>query len=59
MNYKHIYCECGGTIGMYDRETFTCETCRKEFELHRMDYDQLLINDKTGWIFPMLYRKDN
>lgn len=53
--YKHINCdECGGVIGIFDRNNLTCEKCGKQFELHRMNYDRLLINDKTGWIFPML-----
>lgn len=24
-NYTHLKCECGGIIGMYDKEHFTCE----------------------------------
>ena len=54
MDYKHIRCDqCDGIIGMFDRLTFTCEKCGKEFELYKIDYDRLEINDKTGWIFPV------
>lgn len=58
MNYTHVKCNnCCGIIGMFDRNTFTCDQCGKEFELYRIDYDRLEINNKTGWIFPMLYKK--
>lgn len=52
-DYEHVKCECGGIIGAYDRENFTCEKCGKEFKLYQLDYDYLKINDKTGWIFPV------
>ena len=52
--YKHINCECGGIIGMYNRKTFNCERCGIEFQLHKLNYDVLFPNDKTGWLFPML-----
>ena len=57
--YKHMTCDiCGGTIGSYDRGcSCECSQCGKEFEFHRLDYDELLINDKTGWIFPMVKRE--
>lgn len=30
MDYKHIYCKRGGTIGMWDsRKGFMCEKCKK------------------------------
>ena len=49
MDYKHVTCDnCGGIIGMFDRNTFTCDRCGKTFELYRLDYDRLAINDKTG-----------
>ena len=33
--YKHVKCKCGGIIGMYDNKTFTCERCKKEYELSK------------------------
>lgn len=51
-NYTHIKCECGGILGLYDREHCTCEKCKKEYTNIR--YDLLAINDKNGWIFPMV-----
>lgn len=59
MNYQHIRCDsCGGIIGMYNRVTFNCEKCGKHFALYSLNYDQLLINNKTGWLFPVIYRKE-
>lgn len=29
-NYKHVKCKCGGTIGMYNRNTFNCERWKSE-----------------------------
>lgn len=55
--YTHLRCECGGVIGVYDRENFTCEKCGKKKEVTGK-YDRLMINDKTGWIFPMVKKKD-
>lgn len=53
MNYKHIKCKCGGIIGVYNRNTLTCERCHKEFQFYKLDYDVCLTNEKTGWVFPM------
>ena len=53
-NYKHIKFKCGGIIGMYNRNNFTCERCDTEYKLHELNYDICLTNDKTGWIFPVV-----
>lgn len=54
MNYRHIFCKCGGYVGMYDnRKGFVCNRCNKEYQLYELDYDRILINEKTGWQFPM------
>lgn len=55
VNYEHLHCDkCGGIIGSYDRgDTYTCEQCKKEFDIYRLEYKYLMINDKTGWVFPM------
>lgn len=45
--YTHLKCECGGIIGMYDREHFSCDNCGKIKEVYGK-YDRLMINDKTG-----------
>lgn len=55
-NYSHVTCQCGGIIGMYNRDTFNCEQCGKEHYLYALSYDYLAINDKTGWIFPVTKR---
>ena len=39
---------------MYNRNNFTCEGCDTEYELYNLNYDTCMINDKTGWIFPMM-----
>lgn len=58
--YTHMKCECGGIIGMYDTGPFTCERCGKVHFIGNQGgkWDILLTNDKTGWIFPMIKRKD-
>lgn len=55
-NYEHVKCKCGGIIGMYDRESFTCERCGDTFLLYNLDYDVCWTNGKTGWIFPIRYK---
>ena len=52
-DYKHIKCNCGGIIGVYNRRTFTCERCNTEYQLTVFDYDICFSNEKTGWVFPM------
>lgn len=55
--YNHVRCECGGFIGAYSRRRFTCEKCEKEYSLEELNYDVLLINKYTGWIFPMKFKE--
>ena len=58
-NYEHIKCDqCGGIIGEYDRERFSCDRCGKEFKLYELNYHRLLINDKTGWVFPVVDKEN-
>lgn len=54
--YEHVVCDvCDGIVGSRDRGCHCeCFVCGKEFDFHRLKYDELLINDKTGWIFPMI-----
>lgn len=58
VKYEHVKCECGGIIGMYNRRSFTCAVCHKEYKLQNLDYDACSINDMTGWTFPIKF-KDN
>ena len=58
VNYQHVRCQCGGIIGMYNRETFNCRQCGKEYKIYKLDYDTCLVNDKTGWVFPVKYKED-
>jgi hypothetical protein len=37
---------------MRDKENFTCDRCGKVHQIE--NYDWLAINDKTGWLFPMV-----
>lgn len=58
MDYKHVLCECGGIIGMWNkRDGFICEKCKKEYELSRIRFDRLFLNEKTGWQFPMIHKQ--
>ena len=59
IDYEHLRCDCGGHIGMFDRNNFTCSMCNKRFALHRLNYDRLMINDQTGWIFPVKNKEEN
>ena len=61
VNYEHLRCdECGGSIGMYNRftEQYTCGLCNKHFDIFKLEYDTLMINDVTGWIFPVVYKEE-
>ena len=52
-NYTHLKCECGGIIGMYDKEHFTCEKCKKVHLIGNQGtkWDVLLTNEKTDGYF--------
>ena len=52
-NYDHVRCKCGGIIGSWDRNAFTCDKCHSEYSLYKLDYDVCWANPKTGWIFPI------
>lgn len=70
LNYETLKCDnCGGTIGIYDLLTRyrlgvdryscnpICDRCGKEFKLYELSYDYLELNDKTGWIFPVIHKE--
>lgn len=59
-DYEHVKCGCGGIIAMYDRyhDACVCDVCGKGYKLWEIPYDYLKINDKTGWIFPVIMRRD-
>ena len=59
IKYEHMKCECGGIIGMYNGKDFTCGRCGKKFDLYRIPYDEISINDKTGWISPVKIKENN
>lgn len=52
-DFEHIRCECGGVIGMYELGVYSCTDCGKRFQLFEIDYDRVMVNTKTGWIFPV------
>ena len=33
MEYTHMKCNCGGIMGMRDKENFSCDKCGKCIEL--------------------------
>ena len=54
-DYKHVRRDiCGGVIGIYDRTCYTCDKYGKEFKLYEIEYDRLMMNSLTGWIFPVI-----
>lgn len=59
--YKHIRCDyCGGTVRLGKSYYFgVCDNCGKEKSITLgVDYDGLLVNEKTGWTYPVVDRKD-
>ena len=58
IDYRHVFCDCGGIVYGHDDGYFMCARCGKLWPVHNLKYDRLLINDKTGWIFPVLDRKE-
>lgn len=59
MKYAHMKCDCGGIIGMYDKENFTCDRCGKVHLIGNpgVKWDVLMTNEKAGWIFPMIKKE--
>ena len=58
MDYKHCNCGCGGIIGQYSKASgFICKKCNKEYQLSELNFDQIALNEKTGWLFPMLKKE--
>ena len=60
-NYIPIHCSCGGSL--YDKSSgldphFTCIRCEKTYPKWKLEYDQIGVNATTGWIFPMIKRKE-
>lgn len=56
-----MHCSCGGTL--YDKSSgraphFTCMRCGKTYPKWKLEYDQIGVNPMTGWIFPMIKRKE-
>ena len=55
MNYNHVMCgRCGGIVRLFNDNIFRCVECGKEIYLSGRDFDRLMANDKTGWLFPMI-----
>lgn len=55
MDYSHVMCgKCGGVVQLLSDMTFQCRECGEEIALCWSDYDILMVNNKTGWMFPML-----
>ena len=56
LELEYCKCKCGGIFRLYDRgrsNNCTCNECGTDIDLTELDYHTLLINTKTGWIFPM------
>lgn len=59
--YTPMHCSCGGSL--YDKSGgrdphFTCMRCEKTYPKWKLEYDQIGVNTMTGWIFPMVKRKE-
>ena len=59
-DYELLYCDyCKGAIGIFEDNKCRCQDCRKQFTLYKLIYDRLVINNKTGWIFPVVNIKES
>ena len=61
IDYTHVQCSsCGGIVKLSTicQYQFVCSKCGKEIPLCSTDYDELKINSKTGWIFPVWYKEE-
>lgn len=60
-NYEHIFCSCGGIIGdesgKADVDMIRCDRCEKVYPIWKLNYDQILVNSKTNWIYPVKRRQ--
>lgn len=56
--YKHVFCDCGGAIRLKNYYTGVCDDCGKEIDLSPLDYQRILYNEKTGWMYPVVDRED-
>lgn len=57
-DYEILKCDyCNGSIGIFEDNKCRCQDCRKEFTLHKLTYDRLEINSKTGWLFPVIHKE--
>lgn len=56
--YKHLYCDCGGIIRVKNYYTGICDRCGKESDLASLNFTCVLANNKTGWMYPVVDRKD-
>lgn len=57
-DYEHVKCKCGGIIGMRDGLNFTCGDCGSVYHHFDFYYDRMMINSKTGWMFPVTDREN-
>ena len=58
-DYETLHCDyCNGSIGIFERGVCCCQNCGKEFTLYKLTYDEIRINSKTGWIFPVVSKKE-
>lgn len=56
--YKHLFCDCGGVIRAKDWYTGICDRCGKESDLTPLDYKHMLVNERTGWMYPVVDREN-
>lgn len=59
MNYSHVFCECGGIIGDETNKItgiFTCNRCGKKYDIFNLNYDEIKINQMTGWMYPVIFK---
>lgn len=59
--YTLLRCRCGGIIGdrsgRRDIDMIRCDRYRKVYPIYKLDFDVIMTNPRTGWIFPVKYRR--
>lgn len=59
-HYVHKLCACGGILcdkSDWDGLDFKCLNCGKSYPKVELKFDSLEVNQKAGWIFPMVKRE--
>ena len=57
---EFVTCSCGGLIindGHEQPGTFRCSKCRRIYMPQELEYDKIIVNHETGWVFPVKWKE--